>query len=193
MPLASGLRRWWRAWQAIYTLKRMSEAKRGSLFQVALVEWSSQRAAKAWEGAATAMAEQSLVDALEGHAAAAAQKVSAEAERKMVVSAAREVHAALCDAPLPDQARRKVLVDLRKAQLADEARAQDEGAAWNVMATGGLAPAEKERAARTARDATVAWTKLLLQLVDVLVPDPGERAEIVGHVRAAVRKYMRSR
>lgn len=181
--------RWLRA---IYTLKRMSEARRGSLFAVALVEWSSERAARAWEEAARAMAAQELMDALREHAVVAAQRVSADAERKMVVSAEQQVQAALSEARPPDQARRLVLATLREARLADEARGLDEDAAWTVMATGGLALAEKERAAKTTRAAAIAWTKLLLQLVDVLVLNARERPDIVGRLRHSVRKFMRS-
>ena len=192
MSIASEVRWFWRAFKAKSTLKRMSEAKRGALFEVALVEWSCRRAAKEWKEAATAMERQDLMDALLGHASATAQNVSAEAERNMAVSAAQQVHAALLEGLLPEQARQKVLAALSRARLADEARAQGEDAAWEVMATGGLAAAEKQRTAKAARDAADAWAHLLRELVDALVPDSGERAEIIDLVRMAARQYMKS-
>ena len=192
MWITSEIRRFRRAFRAKYVLKRMSEAERGSLFEVALVEWSCRRAAKEWREAATATERQNIMDALAGHDSATAQKVSAQAERNMVVSAAQEVHAALRDASLPDQARRKVLVALGDAQRTARARAQSEDTAWEVMATGGLAAAEKQRTANAASDAAEAWAFLLRELADALATDSGEGAVIVDLVQVSAQQYMKS-
>lgn len=191
MSITSKVRWFRRTLRARWMLKRMSEAKRGSLFEVALVEWSCRRAAKEWKEAATAMGRQNLMDSLAGHDSATAQKVSAQAERNMVVSAAQEVHAALHDASLPDQARRKVLVALGDAQRMARARAQSEDAAWEVMATGGLAAAEKQRTANAASDAAGAWAFLLRELADALATKSGEGAIIVDLMRMSARQYMK--
>ena len=170
----------------------MSEPSRGSLFGVALVEQAWEKVAKQWEDAAAPMAKRELVDALRGHAGAASLRVSAEAFRNLATVTERQVRDAIADARLSDQARAKVLGTLGLAQLADRARIEAEEAAWGVMATGGLAPPDKQRAARTAREAATAWTTLLRELVKALVRDPDARADIVMAARKAARKEMHS-